>query len=118
MTEGDKPVMYEVKSIIRPERVAAVVHALHEIPEMSGLTVSVVRGFGRRISAEAGAAQEYGESEMAKVETVVPEGLLQRVVDSLKAVASTGRAGDGNVFVSEVRDAIKLRSGLHGSGAL
>jgi nitrogen regulatory protein PII len=84
--------MYEVKSIIRPERVAAVVHALHEIPDVPGLTISV--------------------------ETVVPEQLLQRVVDTVRDVAGTGRAGDGKVFVIRVEDAVKVGSGARGSGVL
>ncbi len=109
--------MYEVKSIIRPERLAAVVHALHEIPDVPGLTVSVVRGLGKRTSAAA-EAPEYGETEMAKLETVVPENLLQRVVDTVQEVAGTGRAGDGKVFVIRVEDAIQIRSGVRGSGVL
>ena len=86
--------MYEVKSIIRPERVAAVVHALHEIPDVPGLTISVVRGIGRRTPATSDTLAEFGETEMAKLETVVPEQLLQRVVDTVRDVAGTGRAGD------------------------
>ena len=68
--------MYEVKSIIRPERIAAVVHALHDIPNIPGVTVSVVRGFGRRAATSSTTGVEYGETEMAKLETVVPEALL------------------------------------------
>lgn len=109
--------MYEVKSIIRPERLAAVVHALHEIPDVPGLTVSVVRGFGKRTTATS-AAPEYGETEMAKLETVVPEELLQRVLETVQRVAGTGRAGDGKVFVIRVEEAIKIRSGAHGSDVL
>ena len=109
--------MYEVKSIIRPERLAAVVHALHEIPDVPGMTVSVVRGFGKRTSAAA-AAPEYGETEMAKLETVVPEELLQRVVKTVQEVAGTGRPGDGKVFVIRVEDALKIRSGARGADVL
>ena len=109
--------MYEVKSIIRPERVAAVVHALHEIPDVPGLTISVVRGIGRRTPTGSTAA-EFGETEMAKLETVVPEQLLQRVVDTVRDVAGTGRAGDGKVFVIRVEDAVKVGSGARGSGVL
>ena len=110
--------MYEVKSIIRPERLAAVVHALHEIPDVPGLTVSVVRGFGRRTSTAPATAPEYGETEMAKLETVVPADMLQRVVETVQRVAATGRAGDGKVFVSHVEEAIKIRSGAQGSDVL
>lgn len=109
--------MYEVKSIIRPERLAAVVQALHEIPDVPGLTVSVVRGFGRRTSTES-VAPEYGETEMVKLETVVPEVLLHRVVETVQDVAATGRPGDGKVFVIRVEDAIKVGSGARGSTVL
>lgn len=110
--------MYEVKSIIRPERVAAVVHALQEIPDVPGLTISVVRGIGRRTPTGSPASAEFGETEMAKLETVVPEQLLQRVVDTVRDVAGTGRAGDGKVFVIRVEDAVKVGSGARGSGVL
>lgn len=109
--------MYEVKAIIRPERLAAVVRALHEIPDVPGLTVSVVRGFGKRTTATS-AAPEYGETDMAKLETVVPEELLQQVLETVQRVAGTGRAGDGKVFVLRVEEAIKIRSGAHGSDVL
>jgi nitrogen regulatory protein P-II 1 len=110
--------MYEVKSIIRPERVTVVVHALHDIPDVPGITVSVVRGFGRRTSIPATADIEYGETEMAKLEIVVSEALLQDVVDTIERVAATGRPGDGKVFISRVDDAIRIRSGAHGATAL
>ena len=110
--------MYEVKSIIRPERVAAVVHALHDIQDVPGITVSVVRGFGRRTSTSPATEVEYGETEMAKLETVVPETLLQQVVETVQEIAATGRPGDGKVFVSRVDEAIKIRSGARGSDAL
>ena len=109
--------MYEVKSIIRPERVAAVVHALHEIPDVPGLTISVVRGIGRR-AGTASTLAEFGETEMAKLETVVPEPILQRVVETVRDVAGTGRPGDGKVFVIRVDDAVKVGSGARGSGVL
>lgn len=110
--------MYEVKSIIRPERLSAVVQALHEIPDLPGLTVSVVRGFGRRTSAPSDGTPQYGETEMAKLETVVPEELLQRILDTVQEVAGTGRPGDGKVFVIRVEEAIKIRSGDRGSDVL
>ena len=110
--------MYEVKSIIRPERLAAVVQALHEIPDVPGLTVSVVRGFGKRASSRPDTTPQYGETEMAKLETVVPEELLQRIVDTVQEAAGTGRPGDGKVFVIRVEEAIKIRSGDRGSEVL
>lgn len=110
--------MYEVKSIIRPERVAALMHALHEIEDLPGVTVSIVRGFGKRTSMPPAAGLGFGETEMAKLETVVPEVLLQRVVETVQELAATGRPGDGKVFISRVEEAIQIRSGTRGPAAL
>ena len=108
--------MYEIKAIIRPECLGAVVHALQGVPGIPGLTVSVVRGIGKRTPAAG--ASEYGETEMAKLETVVAETLLDDVIQTIQAVAGTGRAGDGKVFVMRVVDAVKVGSGARGIAAL
>ncbi|MEX1129827.1 MAG: P-II family nitrogen regulator [Vicinamibacterales bacterium] len=110
--------MYEVKSIIRPERVASVIQALHEIPNVPGITVSVVRGYGKRTPATSDDAPQYGETEMAKLETVVPEELLQQILGTVQEVAGTGRPGDGKVFVIRVEEAVEIHSGDRGSNVL
>lgn len=110
--------MYEVKSIIRPERVTAVVRALHDIPDVPGITVSVVRGIGKRMPTTNEAIPQFGETEMAKLETVVPEHLLQPVLEAVQSAAGTGRPGDGKVFVSRVEEALNLRSGARGPSIL
>ena len=110
--------MYEIKSIVRLERLAAIVHALHAIPDVPGLTVSTVRGYGKRVPPSAAHGDEFGETEMAKLETVVPDHLLQQVLDTVQRVGSTGRPGDGNVFVVKVEEAIKIRSGTRGAAGL
>ena len=110
--------MYEVKSVIRPERLAAVVHALHEIPDVPGLTISIVQRVGKRMLATPAGSTENGETEMARRETVVSEQLLQRIVDTVRTVGRTGRAGDGNIFVLQVEDAIKVGSGARSAGVL
>lgn len=111
--------MYEVKAIVQRDRMDDILRALHASPELPGVTASVVRGFGRRVSPRDGAQPvEYGETELAKLETIVPEDLLQRVVETVRAVAHTGRPGDGKIFVLPVADAIRIRSGVHGSEAL
>ena len=102
--------MQEVKAIIRPERLDAVLHALHEMPNLPGVTVSEVRGIGRRMDAREGEVQ-YGETPMAKIEIVVPEPLLDRVLHAIEAAARTGRAGDGKLFVYAVAQARRLRTG-------
>ena len=110
--------MHEIKAIIRPERLQDVIHALREIPDLPGVTVSVVQGYGRRRSSEDGRDAEFGETEMAKLETVVPPELLARVIEKIQGVAHTGGAGDGKIFIVEVQQAIKIRSQERGTQAL
>lgn len=110
--------LYEVKAIIRPERLDDVVRALHEIPDLPGVTISQVRGVGRRVSRQPGGEREYGESDMIKLEAVVTEVELAGVVGAVERGAHTGRAGDGKVFISEVADCVNIRSGQRGSDAL
>jgi len=110
--------MHEVKAIIRPERVAAVVRALKEVSEMPAITVSAVSGFGPPTSNVALPPVAYGETAMVKLEVVVPEALLDWVVETVVEIAATGRSGDGKVFVSRVEEAIKIRSGTRGEDAL
>ena len=109
----------EIKAIIRPDRLSDVVQALREIPHMPGVTVSFVQGFGR-----GGATQETrgvdpaGVAQFAKVETVVPAGLVKEVVDAIRRAAHTGRPGDGKVFVIAVEHAMRVCSGEENEDAI
>lgn len=108
--------MLEIKAIIRRERVAAVIGALHERPNLPGVTISVVDGVGR-MTGDPG-APEFGEVQMAKLETVVSTELVPWVVDTIKRTAFTGRAGDGKIFVIRVEQAVQIRSGDEGPEVL
>ena len=110
--------MYEVKAIVRRERLHDVIGALHEMADVPGITVSVVTGIGRRTGAGPSETVEYGETDMAKLELVVPEALRDRVVQAVQQAGSTGHAGDGKVFITRVEDAVTIRSGAHGLEAL
>jgi nitrogen regulatory protein PII len=102
--------MQEVKAIIRPERLDAVLHALHEMPNLPGVTVSEVRGIGRRMDVREGELQ-YGDTPMATVEIVVPDALLEQVLRVIESAARTGRPGDGKPFVYPVSRARRIRTG-------
>jgi nitrogen regulatory protein P-II 1 len=108
--------MREIKAIIRPERLSAVLSALHTIPELPGVTISTVRGLGRRFPIDA--EQPFDEVEMAKLEIVVPAAIAPTVVQAIHLAARTGRVGDGKVFVIPVESALRIRSGEHGVGVL
>lgn len=104
--------MREIKAIIRPERLSDVVQALRQIPDMPGVTVSVVQGFGRGGSQqETRGIDPLGVAQFAKVETVVPARLVKEVLDAIRRAAQTGRPGDGKVFVIPVEHAMRVSSG-------
>jgi nitrogen regulatory protein P-II 1 len=104
--------MREIKAIIRPDRLPDVVHALREIPRMPGVTVSVVHGFGRGGPQQPSAASDpFGEAQFIKVETVVPVGLVDQVIERIRRAAHTGRPGDGKLFVIPVEHVMRLSTG-------
>lgn len=102
--------MKEIKAIIRPERLADVLRALHELPQLPGVTVSHVRGFGRRVPADAD-GEVFAAVDMTKVEIVVPAAIANEIVGTIERAAHTGRAGDGKIFTSTVDGAVHVRSG-------
>jgi len=109
--------MHEIKAIVRPERLAPVLHALHAMPELPGVIVSEVRAIGRRTDA-APLEAEYAETRMAKLEIVIPDSLLERALAVIEAEGRTGRTGDGKIFVVPVSDARRIRTGDRSEQAL
>ncbi|MDO8795758.1 MAG: P-II family nitrogen regulator [Vicinamibacterales bacterium] len=110
--------MREVKAIIRPDRLSAVVHALHQIPLMPGVTVSLVQGFGRGEPHQLEAVDPFGEARFAKVEVVVPAALVKPVVEAIRLMAHTGRPGDGKIFVIPVDEVTRISTGEEGEGGI
>ena len=104
--------MKEIKAIIRPDRLPGVLHALHAMPDLPGVTISTVRGVGRRSPPEAG-EQAFDQVEMTKIEIVVSAAIADDVVRAIERAAHTGRVGDGKIFVISVEHAVKIRSGEH-----
>ena len=106
--------MREIKAIIQPFVVDAVIHALKQIPDLPGITVSEVKGFGRSRAADAAEKIVEGSIEYAKkvkLELVVPEEMLEWAVQAIQANAHRGAPGDGKIFISTVDDVIKVRTG-------
>ena len=110
--------MFEVKAIIRPQRLDHVRTALHEIAEMPGVTVSKVLAFARSHPRDAAVSGDALEADLVKLETVVPAALADQVVEAIQRAATTGRPGDGMVFKIPVDDAVRVRTGEHGVTAL
>jgi nitrogen regulatory protein P-II 1 len=111
-------VIYEVKAIVRPEMLGSVLHALQAIPGVPGLMVSQVRGLGRHVSGTGAASSGAADVEMAKVETVIPDALLEQVIATIESAGRTGRHGDGKIVVTPTVDVIRIRNGDRGAAAV
>ncbi len=108
--------MKKVEAIIKPFKLEEVKDALAEVG-VQGLTVTEVKGFGRQKGhKEMYRGAEYVVEFLPKVklEIVVPDESLKVVVDAITKAASTGRIGDGKIFVSPIEEAIRIRTGESG----
>jgi nitrogen regulatory protein P-II 1 len=105
--------MKEIKAYLRPHMVDAVVDALESQPRTPGVTVTEVKGFGHRAG---GGPVEL--TERVKLEIVVPDSEVERIVDTIVEKARTGSPGDGKVFVSKVTEAVRIRTGERGRVAV
>ena len=109
--------MKEVKAIVQPFMLSKVVDALRRIEGLPGMTVDTdVQGFGRN-RAEAAhhriTLDEIEYAKKAKLEIIVPDELCDEVVQTILKYAHTGRPGDGKVFVIDVAEAYRIRTGEH-----
>ncbi|HIJ63157.1 MAG TPA: P-II family nitrogen regulator [Rhodospirillaceae bacterium] len=109
-----------VMAIIKPFKLDEVREALTPLG-VQGLTVSEVKGFGR----QKGQTEIYRGAEYVvnflpkvKIEVVVKDELVQRVVETIQTAAHTGKIGDGKIFVSEVGQVVRIRTGETDADAL
>ena len=109
--------MKEIKAIIQPFMLDRVLSALEGIDGVPGAIVSRVEGWGR---SPAERRQEAGHefAHKAKIELVVSDALAPLVLETLARAAHTGNVGDGKIFVSEVVEAVRIRTGERGEEAL
>jgi nitrogen regulatory protein P-II 1 len=108
--------MKKVEAIIRAERLQAVQDALDELGA-SGLTVTEVMGCGR----QKGYTEQYRGSRAnisllpkIKVESVLPDHVVDQAVEAIVAAAYTGQPGDGRIFVWPIEQAVRIRTGERG----
>ncbi len=105
--------MKKVEAIIKPFKLDDVKEALHEVG-VSGITVTEAKGFGRQKGhTELYRGAEYVVDFLPKVklEVVVEDGIVDRVVEAIAGAARTGRIGDGKIFVIPVEKAVRIRTG-------
>ena len=112
--------MKKIEAIIKPFKLDDVKEALTGIGVI-GMTVSEVRGFGR----QKGHTELYRGGEYTvdflpkiKIELVVPDELADKAVSAITEAANTGRIGDGKIFVFQVEEAIRIRTGERGASAV
>src|SRR5881296_3079826 len=112
--------MKKLEAIVRPDRLQPVQDALDELGA-SGLNVTEVMGCGR----QKGYTEQYRGSRAnisllpkLKVESVVPDHFVDRVVEAIVAAAYTNKASDGRIFVQPVEQAVRIRTGERGEEVL
>ena len=112
--------MKKIEAIIKPFKLDEVKDELNSIGIM-GMTVSEVKGYGR----QKGHTELYRGAEYAvdflpkiKIELIIQDNLLNDVVEAIKSMAHTGRIGDGKIFISNMDDVIRIRTGEKGKDAI
>ena len=112
--------MKKIEAIIKPFKLDEVKDELNNIGVL-GLTVSEVKGYGR----QKGHTELYRGAEYAvdflpkiKIELIVSDDLADDVINTIKKKAHTGRIGDGKIFISNIDEVIRIRTGEEGSDAL
>jgi len=110
----------KVEAIIKPFKLDEVKEALNEIG-IQGITIVEVKGFGR----QKGHTELYRGAEYVvdfipkiKIEIIVHDEMLAKVVDTVEQAAKTGRIGDGKIFVTPVEEVVRIRTGERGEEAL
>ena len=117
---GESRPMKKVEAIIKPFKLDEVKEALQEIG-VQGLSVLEVKGFGR----QKGHTELYRGAEYvvdflpkARIELAVAEDIAERVIEAIVEAARTGKIGDGKIFVTELEQAIRIRTGETGPAAV
>ena len=110
--------MKKIEAIIKPFKLDEVKEALHEVG-IKGITVTEAKGFGR----QKGHTELYRGAEYVvdflpkvKIEVVMEDALVERAVEAIQQAAHTGRIGDGKIFVTNIDEAIRIRTGERGAG--
>jgi len=115
-----KGVMKKIEAIIKPFKLDEVKENLNAVG-VRGLTVSEVKGFGRQKGhTELYRGAEYVVDFLPKVklEIIVQEDMVAKVVETIEKAARTGRIGDGKIFVTPVEEVVRIRTGERGDDAV
>jgi nitrogen regulatory protein P-II 1 len=112
--------MKKVEAIIKPFKLDEVKDALGEAG-IKGMTVTEVKGFGRtggKREVYRGSAYVVDFVPKVKIEIVVPDAIVANVIEAIERAGKTGRIGDGKIFVTNVEEAVRIRTGERGEDAI
>jgi len=112
--------MKKIEAIIKPFKLDEVKEALSKIG-VSGLTVFEVKGFGRQKGhTELYRGAEYVVDFLPKIklEFIINDEILEEVIETIKSAAQTGKIGDGKIFISNIEEIIRIRTGEKNSDAI
>jgi nitrogen regulatory protein P-II 1 len=112
--------MKRVECIVRPHLLEAVKSGLQEVG-VTGMTVAEVRGFGRQkghTETYRGAEYKIDFVPKVRIEAIVPDDMVDPLVDSVLKTARTGKFGDGKIFVAPLDDVVRIRTGERGPDAV
>ena len=112
--------MKKVEAIIKPFKLDEVKSGLHLIG-INGMTVTEVKGFGRQkghVEVYRGTEYEVNFLPKVKIEVVVPDAIIDKVVSTIIEKARTGNIGDGKIFIYPLEDVIRIRTGEKGETAI
>ncbi|MFW6256754.1 MAG: P-II family nitrogen regulator [Bacillota bacterium] len=112
--------MKKIEAIVRPEKLDILIDRL-ENAGVTGLNVINVKGYGSQkghTEVYRGVTYNIKLREKIRIETVIPDDLASQVVDTITETAKTGEVGDGKIFVSNVENAVRIRTGETGQEAL
>ena len=112
--------MKKIEAIIRPHLLGAVRTALQEV-DVVGMTISEVQGYGRQkghTETYRGAEYQIEFVPKVKIEVIVPEDIEDFAIQAIIKTAKTGKFGDGKIFVTQIADVIRIRTGERGEAAI
>ncbi len=112
--------MKKIETIIKPFKLDDVKDALNEIG-VTGMTLTEVKGYGRQRGHKEiyrGAEYQTDFIPKIKIDIVVEETMVDKVIETILAKANTGKIGDGKIFVSPLEQAVRIRTGERGRDAI
>jgi nitrogen regulatory protein P-II 1 len=112
--------MKKIEAIVKPFKLEEVKDALTKIG-VQGMTVTEVKGFGRQrghTEVYRGAEYKIDFIPKSKIELIVPDDLVNQVIEAIERAAKTGKIGDGKIFLCPVEEVIRIRTGERGRDAI